>query len=230
MKARFTLAGIRRGYVRTTPLAVSTLVYGFTFGVLAAEASLSSLEAVLMSAVVYSGSAQLAALQGWSASAALLPIMVTILVVNARYMLYGAALRPWLGGLPASRVYPSLFLMGDHNWALSMSAHAEGEDDAGFLFGSGLAMFVPWTLGTLIGHLGGAAVSDPARFGLDFMLVALSAGMAIAFWRGRSSLMPGLAALIVALALHRFIPAGWVVVAAGLAGGAVAYATHDDQR
>ena len=230
MTVRFTLAGIRRGYVRATPLALSTIVYGFTFGVLAAEAKLSTLEAVLMSAVVYSGSAQLAALQGWSLEKLLLPLMATILVVNARYMLYGATLRPWLGGLPASRVYPSLFLMGDHNWALAMSAHAEGEDDAGFLFGSGLAMFVPWTLGTLIGHLGGAAVADPARFGLDFMLVALAAGMAIAFWRGRVSLMPGLVALAVALALHRFVSAGWVVVAAGLAGGAVAFVTHDDRR
>jgi predicted branched-subunit amino acid permease len=228
MKARFTFAGIRAGYIKATPLAISTLIYGFSFGVLASEAKLSALEAVLMSAVVYSGSAQLAGLQGWQISPLLLPLMATILVVNARYMLYGAALRPWLGSLPASRVFPSLFLMGDHNWALAMNAHAQGEDDAGFLFGSGLAMFVPWTTGTLIGHLGGSFVQDPARFGLDFMLVALSAGMAIAFWRGRSSLLPGGAALITALVLHRFIPGGWTVVCAGLAGGAVAYATHRD--
>ena len=229
-RVRFTFAGIRAGYVRATPLAISTLVYGLVFGVLATEAKLSALEAVLMSAVVYSGSAQIAGLQSWSTTPLLLPLMATILVMNARYLLYGAALRPWMESLPPSRSYSSLFLLGDGNWALAMNAHAQGEDDAGFVFGSGLAMFIPWTIGTLVGHLGGSIVANPARLGLDFMLVALSAAMAVTFWRGRSSLLPAAAALLAALLVHRVAPGGWTVVVAGLSGGAAAFMTHDAQR
>src|SRR3546814_18833891 len=80
-----------------------------------------------MSAAVYSGSAQIAALQAWSSAPLLLPLAATILVMNARYILYGAALRPWLGGLGAHQVYPTLYFLGDGNWALSMKEHAEGD-------------------------------------------------------------------------------------------------------
>lgn len=226
----FTAAGIRRGFVLGLPLGAGGILYGIVFGVLAGEAQRSALEAVLMSALIYSGSAQIAALQGWSQSPLVLPIVATILLTNARYVLYGAAIRPWLEGVPAARIYPTLFLMGDSNWALAMREHAEGRHDGGFLLGSGLAMFMPWVSGTLIGHLLGGIVANPRRFGVDFMIVALSAAMASTFWRGRASLLPGAAALATALAIHRLAPGGWTVVAAGLAGAAAAYATHDRRR
>lgn len=226
----FTAAGIRLGFIRALPLAIGTFFYGIVFGVLAGEAKRSALEAVLMSAVVYSGSAQIAALQGWSTSPLLLPLFATILLTNARYLLYGAALRPWLDGVSAARIYPSLFLMGDSNWALAMKEHAEGRHDGGFILGSGLAMFMPWVAGTLIGHLAGGIIANPRRFGMDYMIVALSAAMGAAFWRGRSSIAPALAALVTALVVHRLSPGGWTVVAAGLVGAAVTYVMHDDRR
>lgn len=226
----FTAAGVRLGFIRALPLAIGTFVYGIVFGVLAGEAKRSALEAVLMSAVVYSGSAQIAALQGWSTSPLLVPLFATILLTNARYLLYGAALRPWLDGVSAARIYPSLFLMGDSNWALAMKEHAEGRHDGGFILGSGLAMFMPWVAGTLIGHLAGGVIANPRQFGMDFMIVALSAAMGAAFWRGRGSIVPALVALVTAMIVHRLSPGGWTVVAAGLAGAAVTFVTHDDRR
>jgi predicted branched-subunit amino acid permease len=181
----FTFAGVRRGFLMAQPLAPGVLVYGLIFGVMAAEAKLSTLEAVLMSAVVYSGSAQMAALQSWSAATLILPLAATILVMNARYLLYGAALWPWMGRLDGARVYPSLFLLGDANWALSLREYSAGRDDVGFVFGSGFAMYVPWVAGTAFGHLGGSLVNRPGQFGFDFILVAVSAASAAAMWRGR---------------------------------------------
>jgi 4-azaleucine resistance transporter AzlC len=231
----FTSAGIRHGFLRAQPMALGILFYGIVFGVLAAGARLTLLEALLMSGTVYSGSAQLAALQAWSASPLVLPLAATVLMMNARYILYGAALRPWLGGLAPYKVYPTLYFLGDGNWALSMKEQAEGRIDAGFVFGSGIAMFMPWLLGTAIGHLGGSLVRDPATLGLDFMLAAFSAALAVAMWRGRTDLAGAIGAAVAALALSPFLPTGWVIAAAGLASAAVAYARyprdrHADQR
>ncbi len=225
----FTSAGIRYGFVRAQPMALGILFYGMVFGVLAAGARLTALEALLMSGAVFSGSAQLAALQAWSSTPLLVPLAVAVLMMNARYILYGAALRPWLGGLAAHKVYPTLYFLGDGNWALSMKEHAEGKTDAGFVFGSGVAMFMPWLLGTLIGHLGGSLVRDPAAFGLDFMLAAFSTALAVAMWRGRGDLAGAIAAGLAAIALTPFVAPGWVIVAAGLAGAAVAYVRHADR-
>jgi predicted branched-subunit amino acid permease len=226
----FTLAGVRHGALRGSALSPGVLVYGIVFGVLAGEAGRSALEAVLMSAFIHSGSAQIAALQGMATGPYVAPIVATILLTNARYVLYGAALRPWYPGQPPAGVYPSLFLLGDGNWAMAMREHAEGRHDAGFLLGSGLAQFIPWSIGTWIGHAAGSAIADPRRFGMDFMIVSLAAAMATAFWRGRDSLLPAGVALVVALGVHMLAPGGWVALVAGLAGAASAWIAHGHQR
>ena len=64
----------------------------------------------------------------------------------------GAALAPWLDRLRGWRLWGSLFLMNDQNWALSVTRMQAGRDDAGFLFGSGLAMWAVWVLTTAAGH------------------------------------------------------------------------------
>lgn len=225
----FTAAGVVRGLARGSALSPGVLAYGVVFGVLAGEAGRSALEAVLMSALIHSGSAQLAALQGMATGPFVAPIVATILLTNARYVLYGAALRGWYGAAPPAGVWPSLFLLGDGNWAMAMKEHEQGRHDGGFLLGSGLAQFVPWTIGTWIGHATGSAIADPRRFGMDFMIVALAAAMATAFWRGRASLAPAGVALAAALAVHAWMPGGWTALAAGLAGAATAWMLHDDE-
>lgn len=233
----FTRRGIARGFIRAQPLALSVLLYGMMFGVLASSALLSPLEALLMSVLVYSGSAQMAALQGWSDASvsgadvlggpAILSLFITILIMNARYLLYGAALRPWLGRLDPLRAYVTLYFLGDGNWALAMKEHESGADDAGFLLGSGLIMFIAWTVGTVAGHGLGSLVTRPELFGFDFLLAAFSAALMMGLFRGRRDLAPALLAALAALLLTPFVGSGWVIVAAGLAAAITGYVLHD---
>jgi predicted branched-subunit amino acid permease len=142
-RIEFSWGGVFNGVVHAQALAAGILLYGMAFGVLASEARLSLLEAALMSVFVYSGSAQLAALQGWSEQSMVAAAFLMILIANSRYLLYGAALHPWLGPIPSRLVYPTLFFLGDGNWSLSMSRYAAGHRDAGSILGSGLAMYAP---------------------------------------------------------------------------------------
>ncbi|MFN3569470.1 MAG: AzlC family ABC transporter permease [Polaromonas sp.] len=215
----FTAAGIRRGFFTAQVMAPGITLYAMVFGVLASERGMSWLQAMLMSAAVYSGSAQLAALQGWTATAAVTPVIVTILVMNARYVLYGAALQPWLAGLPRHQSWGSLFFLGDGNWAMAMREYEAGYRDAGYVLGSGVAMFVPWLGGTLAGHLLAGSVPNPAAFGLDFMLVAFAAAIGMVLWRGKSDLWPAVAAGLAGWLVYRLVPGAWYIVAAGIAGG-----------
>lgn len=206
-------------------MAVGVFAYGIAFGLLAQEARLSLAEAATMSALVYSGTAQLATVSalGANAGSATLAIALAVLLLNARYLLYSAAFRPWLGSLPAYQTYPTLFFMGDGNWVLSMQAHAKGERDGGFAFGSGIAMFMPWLLGTLAGLFAAGLIANPAMLGLDFMLVAFSAAMGLSMFKLRPSWSVVIAAAATSLLVDRFAPGGWTIVAAGLVGGIVAY-------
>lgn len=224
--AAFTAGGVRHGFIAGQPLAPGAFVYGMVFGVLASERGLAWFEALMMSVFVYSGSAQLAVLQGWSNPPLIAPLVATILVINARYVLFGASVQPWLAGATRPQALGTLFLLGDGNWALSMREYHAGYRDAGFILGSGLAMFTPWVIGTVTGHVLGHSVPNPALFGLDFMLVAFAAAIGIGVWRGKSDLWPAVAAALAALALHRWVPGGWYIVGAGLAAGLVGAARH----
>ena len=198
------------------------------FGLVARQASISVAEALLMSAVVYSGSAQLAAVSvigqsnSW-ASANLWLIAITIMIVNARYVLYGAAMRPWLTSVSPLKSYGSLFILADGNWIVSMKAHAAGERDAGFFLGSGLAMFTPWLAGTLIGASAGSLIPNPKALELDFLLVAFSAAAAIAMSKSRNDVWTIAAAAASALAVQQIVPGGWPIVAAGIVGAIFGY-------
>ncbi|HEX2546290.1 MAG TPA: AzlC family ABC transporter permease [Ramlibacter sp.] len=218
--ACFTSEGFRRGFVAAQPLTPGTLLYGAVFGVLASEKGLAWFEALLMSVLVYSGSAQLAALQGWSASPLVAPLVTTVILVNARYVLYGASIQPWLRVATRPQAFATLFFLGDGNWALSMREYHAGYRDAGFVFGSGVATALPWFVGTAAGHVVGSSVPHPSALGLDFMLVAFAAAIGVSVFRGRSDLWPALAAVVVAVALAWWLP-GWTIVGAAIAAGCV---------
>lgn len=222
----FSSAGIRRGFVRGQGLAVGVFGYAIAFGLLASDAGLSVLEALLMSATVYSGSAQVATVGGLATGAGILASVVTVLMLNARYLLYGASLRPWLGTASPGQAYSTLYFLGDGNWLLSMKAHADGEEDAGFVFGSGLVMFAPWMVGTLLGSLAGNWIAQPKVLALDFLLIAFCMAMAADMLKARAGIWPAAAALATALVLDTLAPSGWTIVVTGLVGGAVGYAQH----
>jgi predicted branched-subunit amino acid permease len=226
--ATFTLSGVMRGVRDSIGLAFSVLIYGAIFGLLAKTAAMSLAEAMLMSGVVYSGSAQMVAVNAMEAGripvgTAAFAVATTILLLNARYMLYGAAIRPWLGQCSPHQAYATLAIMGDGSWILSMKAHQAGERDAGYLFGSSALMFLPWLGGTAIGVMAGAFAANPRALGIDFMLIAFSAALAIGLIKGRGDLAALIAASVAAVAADRFLPPGFAVMSAAAAGALTAW-------
>lgn len=223
----FSIEGVRRGFLLAQPLSPGVAVYGLVFGALAGERGLSWLQALLMSVFVYSGSAQLAALQVWSShSSAVLALLVTVVAINARYVLYSASIQPWLSQVSRPRALGTLFLLGDGSWALAMREHAAGYRDAGFILGSGLAGFIPWVGGTLAGQLLATGMPDPRAWGLDFMLPAFAAAIGISLWRGRADVLPLACAVALALPMQLWAPSGWTIVLAGLAAGIAGALRH----
>ena len=97
----FERTGDAAGFRTCLPVAVGG-GYGVAFGVLAGQAGLSIAEATLMSAVVLARASQLIAVELWDATLSVLPIVVTSLIVDLRYVLKSASLRPWLGGARGS--------------------------------------------------------------------------------------------------------------------------------
>ncbi|MFB6183683.1 MAG: AzlC family ABC transporter permease [Haloarculaceae archaeon] len=224
----FTLAGVRAGFLRCVPVALGVAGYGVVFGVLARRAGLSVAEATLMSATVLAGAAQLIAVDLWGSGAGVVAVVVTTVVVNLRYVLMGAALRPWFRRLSPLAAYGSVFFTADENWALTMGELTAGNRQGAFLLGSGLAIWVFWVVATVVGAVGGGVVGDPSRYGLDFVLVAVFVAIAVELFDGRSDLLPWASAFVAAVVGSAVLPGKWYILLGGVVGSLLEVVRYDE--
>jgi 4-azaleucine resistance transporter AzlC len=208
------------------PLCAFVFVLGATFGVAARQAGLSVPVASLMSAVVFAGGAQFAALALLGPPPAILPILLGTLAINARHLLLGAALAPWLLQLPLWKRLSAVSVLSDANWAQAMRAYEAGERDAGVLVGAGVAMWATWVIGTACGALASMAVPDVGRFGLDALMIGFFAATLTGGWRGTSDAPAALGAAAVTLLMMALGARDWSILI-GAVGGAAAGAWHD---
>jgi predicted branched-subunit amino acid permease len=189
---RWTLAGFRLGAVAALPLLPGVFAFGVAFGTVAARKGLTLADALAMSATVCAGLAQIVVVESWPGRltfAAIAGMTLITAIICMRFLVIGASLRPWLGGSAATKVYPSLFLLTEPNWILSMRYRAQGGSDAAYFAGSGAMVWLTWVLSTAPGYWLGAAVGDPHRFGLDLPGVLFRhAGVAVAECAARHQL------------------------------------------
>jgi 4-azaleucine resistance transporter AzlC len=225
-RPRFTAGGVWRGAVEIAPLAAFVIPFGVAFGVAASAREIPPETTVFMSVAIYAGASQFAVLDLWHAPLPLATLALTVLAVNARLILLGAALAPWLLKVPIAPRFAALLVLNDSNFAQAMSARARGEADAGILFGSGLLMWILWSISTAVGAFAGSLLGDLSRIGFDAVMVAYFAALVAGQWKGRSDTAPYVVAAAVAVAGTYVLPPGWHIIAGALAGGLVGVWRH----
>ncbi len=218
-----TWRGIVRGALDTAPLAVSFVPFGIAFGIAAAERGIDPWTATLWSALVCGGASQFAALELWATPLPVLLITLTVLMVNARHLLYGAVLYQPLAAMPGLVRYPVLGVMTDSCFAYGVQVMQQ-QDDArrdvtGMLLGGGMLIYCGWPIATFIGATLGALIGSGKAFGLDVVMVAYFSATLAGMWRGRSDLAPWIAAAVGTLAGLWLMPVGWHIMTGALAGG-----------
>jgi predicted branched-subunit amino acid permease len=229
---RYTPAGIAAGLRDGLPLALSVLPWGLAFGI-AAQPLVSMLQGLVMSAYVYSGTAQFVALKMWEHPLPIVSLLAAVFAINARYLLQGLTLAPWLAPLPRWQRWGTLFFLGDAGWAASLRRFESGYDDVGHLLGTGIASYSGWVASTWVGLLLPFPAAQTHAWGLDFAVAAALIALAGARWAGRSSVFPWIVAIVAALLSQRLLPEAWSdsgsMFIGGIAG-AIAGALRDGRR
>jgi len=219
--AQWTLKGLARGARDALPIVPPTLVFAMALGTVAAQKGVTVFELALMSGLVFGGAAQLASMEAWNPPLTLSLIVTLAMitaVVNMRLLLMTASFRPWLGGLPAWQSYPTLLLTTDASWLIAEKYRAEGGSDASILLGSGLLLWFVWVPATAAGHVIGAMIAEPQRFGLDQVMSIFFVAMLVPLWRGMRRAIPWAVAGAVALIVQKLVPGYWYMITGALAG------------
>jgi predicted branched-subunit amino acid permease len=222
---RWGLDGLKFGVRHTLGLLPGSAVFGMAFGTVAAQKGLTLAEAATMSAFVFSGAAQLVAMEIWSNPITLgtiLTLAAAATVVGLRMVLMGATLRPWLGGLPPAQIYPVLLINTDATWLVATRYREKGGNDASVLLGAGLSLWVVWLISSIGGYMLGNLIVHPERYGLDLILPIFFVAMLVPLWRGPRRAVPWAVAGVVALGIHFLVPGHWYVFAGALAGSLAA--------
>ena len=166
--------GWLKGVSRAMPIVLGYVPIGLAYGVLAQKAGLSALNTLLMSLLVYAGSAQLIAVGLFAGGASVLSVVLTTFVVNLRHLLFAAAVAPFLKHWRKIDLAVFAYELTDETFAVH-SAHfaSAGVPGRAEVLATNVTAQVSWVFGTLLGVLLGGVIADVRPLGLDYALPAM---------------------------------------------------------
>lgn len=207
-----TRRSLRDGFLAALTFFPSTLILGAIFGASTGAASISPLAAICMSAVVWSGAGQFAALPLWPEGGGV--IVLSALALSLRFTLITASMAPLL--VDRSRWLRAFlaYCVTDENYALAVTRQ-KGTLEPGYLVGSWIPLYGAWVIGTAAGVLLGAQVPPdwvaPLKAVFPLVFLVLTVLLCTSIPLALVAVLGGILSVIGAA----YLPSGWNIVSAG---------------
>ncbi|MCE5221272.1 MAG: AzlC family ABC transporter permease [Clostridium sp.] len=159
----------KKGLQDGIPIALGYIAVSFTFGISAQNTGLTAFQAVIMSVTNITSAGQFASLELIKASASLLEMAVTQLIINLRYCLMSCSLSQKLSK-NTSLIHRFLIAIGITDEIFGISVCSEGKLNPFYTYGLMTVAVPGWALGTFLGVVSGNIL--PSRV-LSALSVAL---------------------------------------------------------
>jgi branched chain amino acid efflux pump len=194
--SRSRYADFADGARAITPMVVGVVPFGIAIGAVAAKAHMPTTIGLTGSVLLLGGSAQLTIIQLLDGGATAVVVVVAALLINARFLVYGAGLASWF---PTTSTRGRLLLAAPLVDQLYLAATAEFQagwrDEAGrrrFYAGAALHLWIAWIAAQVIGALAGRGV--PGWLGLDAASSIALSGLLAAAVSSRAAMRAAAAA------------------------------------
>jgi 4-azaleucine resistance transporter AzlC len=205
------------------PALVACIPIGLLYGALAAAKGLSVAEAALMSAFVFAGGAQFAAIEIWRTPAPVLVLAFSTVLINLRHVLMSASLAPKTGTWKPWQRALGFYALADENWAMAERRAGQRTLTPSYFFGAIVPFYLAWLVCSTAGAVAGSFLGDPRRVGADFAFTALFIGLVAGFWKGRATAITVVASAVASAGVYWLFGPPWHVAAGATAGIAAAY-------
>jgi len=213
------------------PVVLGYLGIGLAAGAVERAAGFSYAEVLLLSMVLYAGSAQFVLTSMVALASPLSAVVLTVFFVNVRHLLLSAALAPYFRTLPAWKNALLGLQLTDETFVVAAGRFAKRPPEgAAWMAGLNLAAYSTWALANLAGAVFSAQFAGSAAGTrvLGFALPCMFAGLLVLQLAAQSRLRTGLAVALFAAALGVAVqvahPGPWSVILATLAGATLGLA------
>ncbi|WP_079430086.1 MULTISPECIES: AzlC family ABC transporter permease [Streptomyces] len=200
-------------------VGVAVGLSGFAFGVTAAGAGVSVLQACVLSLLVFTGASQFALVGALAAGGNPFTAAAGAFFLGTRNAFYGLRLSQLLALPKAVRPLAAHWVI-DETTAVALAQPDRRSARLGFTV-TGLSLYLLWSLTTLLGALGAEAIGDTAAWGLDAAGPAVFLALLAPMLKSTTERAVAGLALVLGLGFLPVLPAGVPVLIAALAAPAV---------
>ncbi len=191
----------RAGMREMSAVSLGLAAWGLVTGVAMVKGGLSIPLALLMTFMVYAGSAQLAAIPLMTVGTPIWVIWATALCINLRFVIFSAQWRPFFMQYRLRQRLLIGYLSGDLTYVLFMKRFPEASPNEGqteYYVGASAANWLSWQVASVAGIL--LADVIPTHWGLGFAGVLALLGLTYSLMSDRATAFAALVAGAAAVA------------------------------
>jgi predicted branched-subunit amino acid permease len=192
-----------RGARDMTGTSLGIAAWGLLTGIAMTNSGLPLPLAILMSLIVFAGSAQLAALPLLVSGAPLWVIWATALCVNLRFVIFSAGWRRYFAALPRGQRLRMAYFSADLNYALFVKRFPQPaplSQSVPYFWGAVALNWPAWQIPSLIGLLVGNRI--PTAWGLGFAGTLALLGLTYSLLNDRATWISAVVAGAAAVAAY----------------------------
>jgi 4-azaleucine resistance transporter AzlC len=190
----------RDGVRDSIPILFGMAPFGLICGAVCVNAGMPEWAAVGFSTIIYAGASQLAAVQLMTDHASLAVVVLTGLVINARFLMYSASLARHLQGIPLARRSILAYMLSDQAYAMAIARYGRADgasvDRPMYFFGAAFTVWLCYLVGAALGASVGAFI--PPSWDLGFAIPLTFIAVVVPAIKDRPSALAALTAGTVA--------------------------------
>jgi predicted branched-subunit amino acid permease len=171
-------ATVRRGVTDALPLFVPAVPFALVIGLAIVEADINLFSGWSGSWLIFGGAAQLTLVSLLGSGAAVLAAITAALVVNARHLMYSAAMAPVFQKQPSWFRWVGPYVLIDQMFALTViEADRDPDSFRTYYLAAGATFWTLWQITTALGIAIGPVV--PEEWNLGFAVPLLFIGLLV---------------------------------------------------
>lgn len=217
-----------QGLQAAAPICLGFLPIGISFGLIAVDTGLTTLQTIAMSFFVMAGASQFMVVEMMAQGAGIFTMILATFVLNLRHLVMSTAMMHRLRAASTPKKLLSAYALCDESFVLfSLSKGATIH----FLLGANTALFSAWVgstaLGTWVGNILPTIVSDSCGIAIYAAFIA----MLVPNLKGHGRLILLVAGTgLLHVLLRMVLPGSWALILAMILGAWIGVYVIDERR